>query len=171
MKINIAFFILLLFATTSCHKDLLSPIPQSSISDAVAFNTPEKALATVQGMYTGIKGKFIVATGATVGFWSGRYPQYQEIRGENFVNQTANGVTNFNSWNFTVNPATNEVQNCWYVGYNAINRINIVLEGIKTSPISDALRAQYTAEGRFLRALCYFSLVTLYARPYWDGNG
>lgn len=171
MKISIAFFLCILFAATSCRKELLNPVPQTAISDAVAFNTPEKALSTVQGMYTGIKGKFIIGTAATVGFMSGRYQVYQEVRGENFINQTNNGVTNLNTWNFSVNPATNEVQNCWYVAYNAINRINIVLEGLKTAPISDALKNQYSAEGRFLRALSYFSLLTLYARPYWDGNG
>jgi hypothetical protein len=171
MKIKIICSALSLLLLTACRKDLLNPIPQTSISDAVAFSTPEKVLAEVQGMYAGVKGKLVVGTGVTTGFWSGRFPVYQEIRGENFLNQTANGVTNLSVWNYTVNPGTNEVQNCWYAGYIAINRINIVIAGLQASPISDALKTQYTAEARFLRALCYFSLVNLYARPYIDGNG
>jgi starch-binding outer membrane protein, SusD/RagB family len=171
MKINILFIAGFLVGLSACHKDLLEPIPQTAISDAVAFSTPEKALAEVQGMYAGIKGKLVVGTAVQTGFWSGRFPVYQEIRGENFVNETNNGVTNLNTWNYSVNPSTNEVQNAWYIGYNSINRINIVIAGVQTSPISEELKTQYVAEGRFLRGLAYFSLVTLYGRPYWDGNG
>ena len=171
MKIKIVLAAMLLYSLTACRKELLDPVPQTSISVAVAFSTPEKALAAVQGMYAGVKGKLVVGTGITTGYLSGRYQIYQEVRGENFLNQTNNGVTNLATWNFTVNPGTNEVQNAWYVAYNAINRINIVEKGVQTSPISDALKMQYMAEGRFLRALTYFSLVSLYARPYWDGNG
>src|SRR5829696_9705861 len=136
MKMKITGFVFLLLLAAACRKELLNPIPQTAISDVVSFTTPEKALATVQGMYAGVKGRFAIGPGTTTSFWSGRYPVYQEVRGENFINQTANGVTNFQTWNFTVNPSTNEVQNCWYAAYNAINRINIVLEGIKTAPIS-----------------------------------
>jgi hypothetical protein len=171
MKIKIIWAVLLPMCFLACRKDLLNPIPQTSISDAVAFSTPEKALAEVQGMYAGVKGKLVAGTAVTTGFWSGRYLNYHEIRTENFLNETANGVTNLSVWNYTVNPGTNEVQNCWYAGYSAINRINIVLAGLQKSPISDALKMQYSAEARFLRGLCYFSLVTLYARPYWDANG
>jgi hypothetical protein len=46
-----------------------------------------------------------------------------------------------------------------------------VLAGVDNAPISDALKNQYKAEARFLRALTYHSLVTIYARPYTDGNG
>lgn len=171
MKFKIIIAAGLLAGLCSCRKELFDPIPQNAISDAVAFTTPEKTLAQVQGMYAGVKGKLVAGTAVQTGFWSGRYIIYNEVRGDNFVNETNNGVTNLNTWNYTVNPATNEVQNAWYVAYNSINRINVVIEGVKTAPISDALKSQYTAEARFLRGLQYFALLQLYARPYWDGNG
>lgn len=146
----------------SCKKEDLDPIPQTQLSDAVAFSTPARALQQVNGMYAGVK------TGA---FYGGRYQNYQDIRGEEFINQTNNGVTNFQTWNFTVTPTTNEVQNFWSAAYAAINRVNVVIEGVANAPIDDALKANYVAEGKFLRALCYFSLLQLYARPYTDGNG
>jgi len=37
--------------------------------------------------------------------------------------------------------------------------------------ISDTLRAQYVAEAKYIRALCYFSLVTVYATPYNADQG
>lgn len=162
MKFKISIILLAVVSLTSCRKELLSPVPQASISDIVAFETPERTLAAVQGMYSGIK------SGA---FYGGRYYNYQDVRGEEFINETANGVTNLQTWNFTVSSSTNEVQNLWGTAYAAINRINVVLAGVEKSPVSDALKNQYRAEARFLRALAYHSLVTIYSRPYTDGNG
>jgi starch-binding outer membrane protein, SusD/RagB family len=162
---NMKYKILILLAVigiVSCRKDKLSPIPQDTISDQVAFQTPERALQTVNGMYAAVK------TGA---FYGGRFPVYHEIRGEDFNNRTNNGVTGFQTYNYTVTPTLNEVNNLWNAAYAAINRINVVVDGVQKSSLSDDIKSQYIAEGRFLRGLAYFSLATLYARPYWDGNG
>jgi hypothetical protein len=47
----------------------------------------------------------------------------------------------------------------------------VVIAGLQTAPLSDAIKNQYTAEARFLRGLVYQSLVVIYARPFFDGNG
>jgi len=154
--------ILILGLLSSCQKDKLSPQPQTQILDAVSFSTPEKTLAAVNGVYAGAKVGQI---------YGGRYYNYQDARGEEFINETANGVTQLSTWNFTVTPTTNEVQNFWVAAYTAINRANVVIAGVDQAPISDALKNQYKAECRFIRALMYHALVTIYARPYWDGNG
>ena len=162
MKFKIAIALLFIISFTSCRKSLLSPIPQTQISDVVAFQTPERTLQTVNGMYAAVKSGQ---------FYGGRYPVYNDVRGEEFNNRTQNGVTAFQTYNYTVTSGLNEVSNLWNSAYQAINRINVVIKGVSTSPITDALKTQYTAEARFLRGLVYYSLVTLYARPYWDGNG
>lgn len=157
-----ALILLAVLGVVSCRKDKLSPIPQDTISDQVAFETPDRALQTVNGMYAAVK------TGA---FYGGRFPVYHEIRGEDFNNRTNNGVTGFQTYNYTVTPSLNEVNNLWNAAYAAINRINVVVDGAQKSSLPDNIKSQYIAEGRFLRGLTYFSLATLYARPYWDGNG
>ena len=154
--------ILTLGFLSSCQKDKLSPEPQTQILDEVSFSTPEKTLAAVNGVYAGAKVGQI---------YGGRYFNYQDARGEEFINETANGVTQLSTWNFTVTPTTNEVQNFWAAAYTAVNRANVVIAGADKAPISDALKNQYKAECRFIRALMYHALVTIYARPYWDGNG
>ena len=162
MKIKLSILICIVIAFGSCRPELLNPVPQTQISDVVAFQTAERTLQAVNGMYAGVKaGNFL----------GGRYHVYQDVRGEDFINETANGVTNLQTWNFTIQSSTNEVVNLWQFAYQAINRINVVLAGVENSPISDALKSQYRAEARFLRALSYHSLVTIYARPYIDGNG
>jgi hypothetical protein len=162
MKIKILSFALAALFFTACKKENLAPIPQTALSDAVAFQSPERVAQQVNGMYAAVKSGQ---------FYGGRYIVYNEIRGEDHLNQTQNGVTGFQTWNFTVTPTTNEVQNLWGAAYQAINRINVVLLGLETSPISDQLKNQYRGEARFLRGLSYFALVTMYGRPFWDGNG
>ena len=148
---------------SSCtDTDALNPVNQVRISDATAFATPARVKQEVLGMYSGVKhGEF----------YGGRYFNYQDIRGEEFNNEKTNGVTNLLTWNFGLQSSTNEVNTLWYRGYLAINRCNVVMNGLDTSPIDAALKTQYKAEASFLRALSYYSLLTLYARPYWDGNG
>jgi starch-binding outer membrane protein, SusD/RagB family len=162
MKQRIAIIFFSIMVLSSCRKELLSPEPQTQILEEVAFSTPEKTLAAVYGVYAGAKVGQI---------YGGRYFNYQDARGEEFLNESANGVTQLSTWNFTVTPTTNEVTNFWAAAYTAINRANVVLAGIDKSPVSDALKNQYKGEVRFIRALMYHSLVTIFARPYWDGNG
>ncbi len=167
-KIFILFSTLLVIAS-GCKKDRFDIQPEIFIDESIAFSTPEKVLAAINGLYAGVKGPFY--NGSSNQFLGGRYLVFQEVRGEDFINETANGVTGLQTWNFTVLSSTNEVEYVWGSAYQAINRINVVLDGLEGAAVSDALKQQYQAEARFLRALVYHSLVTLYARPYWDGNG
>ena len=148
---------------SSCSdEESLSPVNEVRISEANAFETPARVEQQVLGMYSGVKAG---------NFMGGRYYNYQDIRGEEFHNEKTNAVTNLTTWNFGVSSSTQEVNNLWQFGYFAINRCNVVIKGLENSPIAATLKTQYLAEARFLRALSYFSLVTMYARPFWDGNG
>jgi hypothetical protein len=142
--------------------EALNPVNQTRISDVDAFSTPERVEQLALGAYSGVKAG---------NFYGGRFMNYQDVRGPEFINERGNGVTNLFTWGFGVQSATNEVQNLWAAAYTAINRCNILIEGVKTAPISAALKTRYTAEAQFLRALSYYSLVTLYARPYTFNEG
>jgi hypothetical protein len=162
MKLKVIAIAALLFYAVSCKKENLNPQPETQLLDAVAFSTPERVEQQVRGMYAAVKSGQ---------FYGGRLLVYNEVRGEDFINRTQNGVTAFQAWNFTETPTTNEVQNLWGAGFAAINRVNVVFSRLADAPISDSLKRQYEGEARFLRALSYFGLVTMYARPYWDNNG
>ena len=169
-SIKFYLFILLgLLLQVGCVKGRLEPESEVFIDDAASFSTPERTLSAVHGLYAGVKGPFY--SGASNQFLAGRYNVFQDVRGEEFLNETNNGVTGLQTWNFSVQSATNEVEYIWGSGYQAINRINVVLQGLQGAAVSDQLKTEYAAEARFLRALVYHSLVTLYARPYWDANG
>ena len=155
-------FIILIAAISlfgACKKSLLEPVPQTQLIPDNAFATPERVEQQVRGIYGGVKsGQFL----------GGRYFIYNDIRGEEFLNNTSNGVTGLQTWNFTLNENTNEVTNFWNAAYAAINRANVVLQGLENSPIDAALKTKYRGEALFLRALSHYSLLTLFGRPAWD---
>lgn len=151
-----------LFITSCTDDDALNPVNQARIRDIYAFETPERVEQLVLGVYGRVK----------VGnFYGGRFFNYQDVRGPEFLNERNNGVTNLFVWNFGIQSSTNEVQNLWAAAYNAINSSNIVISGVQSASLSVALKSRYTAEARFLRALSYYSLVTLYAKPFTADNG
>lgn len=154
--------IIFLFA---CNQDeLLNTVPDTSISAGNAFKTPARILGLVNGAYDGVK---------SASFYGGRYLLYLDVRGEEFINITANSFTGFESWNNTYTSGSSDVNNLWGAAYTAINLSNILIDGlsVSTGVISDSLKTQYTAEAKFLRALSYYSLVTIYARPFVADQG
>jgi hypothetical protein len=169
MKKNFIYIILAaaIVQVTSCaKKDALSPVPSTSISDLTAFNTKERIEGQVRGIYASIKN---------AGMYGGRYQIFNDIRGEEFNNERTNVVTGFDIWNYTPsNSSTNSVLNHWARAYYVINLANVFIDGMAakgTNVVGATLSNNYLGEARFLRAISYYSLLQLYARPYWDGNG
>lgn len=151
---------------TSCQREKLEPLPETFIADATAFDTPDRVLNSVRGMYSALKN------GA---FYGGRVVVYGDIRGEDFINETGNLVTGADVWNHNAtNSSANSVESLWAQAYYTINSANVFLEGMDAkgeTVVGQTLANNYRAEARFIRALSYWSLLQHYARPYADGNG
>jgi hypothetical protein len=159
-----ALFVLPLVTLSSCKKEFLDATPQTSISDATAFDTPTRILNQVNGMYASLKnGQFM----------GGRYVVYGDIRGEDFLVNKPNGVTGLDTWSFNVGSNSNEVKDLWRTIYVVVNQANILIKGIAEHPnvVSAVVAKQYIAEAKLLRALSYFDLLQLYAKPYTLDNG
>jgi hypothetical protein len=148
---------------TGCQKEKLEPTPQTSLSESEAFSTRARIRQQVFGAYSAIKnGNFL----------GGRGIVYNDVRGEDWVNVTGNGVTALGVANFSVTSTDNQVENFWTTGYTAINRANIVLEGIDANKglLAEAEANAYRGEMRFLRAVSYFYLVNLYGRRHYNAD-
>jgi hypothetical protein len=151
---------------SSCHKDLLEPIPQTSITDATAFDTPARISSQVLSMYSALKNG---------NFFGGRAEIAGDIRSEEFINETTNLVTGADVW--SLNPtgtSQNFVKNMWSQAYYTINLCNVFIDGMNekgSSVVGAALANNYIGEARLIRALCYYHLLQFYARPFADGNG
>jgi hypothetical protein len=98
---------------------------------------------------------------------------YNEVRGEDFQNRLGNGVTGLFAWNYNQLSTNAEPFNAWTTGYLTINRCNVFIKGLEDNPAAvDAEQAnRYKAEAHFVRAVAYYFLVNLYARPYVINNG
>jgi hypothetical protein len=162
-------YISLIAATllSSCKKDLLSPDSKTAVStlDLAQFSTKERIDGQVLGLYSGMRNG---------NFYGGRYLVYNEVRADNFIAQSTNAVTAYQTYNFTAGNGAQEVTDFWSSAYNTINRCNLFIEGMaaKGAGITGAdVAKNYVAEAKVVRAISYYSLLQLYARPYWDGNG
>lgn len=156
--------ILPLVLATSCKKDFLNTAPKTNLPIEQAFSSPARILSQVNGMYSGLKSGQ---------FYGGRYLIYNDIRGEEFVVNKPNGVTGLDTWRHNLTSNTNEVVNLWTAAYVAINRANLVLEGldVNASVLTPALATQYKGEAKFTRAMAYYGLLQLYAKPFTLDNG
>jgi hypothetical protein len=163
---HIVTFCLGLVMVSSCRKEYLSPIPQTSITDATAFDTPARIANQVNALYSAFK------TGA---FYGGRAQIAGEIRGQEFLNETTNGVTGYDVWFLNATgTSANFIKNLWGSAYGAINQSNLFIDGMAakgTTVVGTALSNNYIGEARLLRAAAYLKLLEHYARPYADGNG
>ena len=169
MKKNLLYILMAvgLIQMTSCAKEnFVNPVPTNAISDLTAFDSKDRIEGQVRAIYATIKN---------AGMYGGRYQIFNDIRGGDFMNDRTNVVTGFDVWNYTPsNSSTNSVQNHWTRAYYVINLANVFLDGMATkgtTVVGATLSSNYQAEARLLRAMSYYSLLQLYARPYWDGNG
>jgi hypothetical protein len=161
---------LMVLILSGCSTELLNPSPKTSLGELQAFDTKDRVVGQVNGMYAFMKsGNYL----------GGRYQVYNDIRADNFIAKNTNLVTGYSTWNHSVITSTNEVINLWGAVYAAVNAINIFLEGLDTNwkagtmtgKITDAEYNQFKSEALTLRAMCYFNMLMLYAQPYNKDNG
>ncbi|MDB5021881.1 MAG: carbohydrate-binding protein SusD [Pedobacter sp.] len=156
-----------LIFSSSCKKDLLYPESETQVSDqnGQPFSTPARIQSQVFALYGSLRsGQFL----------GGRFQVYNDVKAENWINFSNNQITASNTWSENVNTTSDEVQNLWAQAYRAINDANLFIDGMQstgTAVVGDAAGVQYMAEAKFVRALSYYCLLQMYARPYADGNG
>ncbi|MAW96514.1 MULTISPECIES: RagB/SusD family nutrient uptake outer membrane protein [unclassified Leeuwenhoekiella] len=62
------------------------------------------------------------------------------------------------------------VRDTWANNYESINQSNLIIDNLDIVTSSDAKRDQVEGEAKYLRALNYFGLITLWALPYEAGT-
>ena len=154
-KIGIAALsVALTFVASSCQKQLFQE-PVNSLSPASAFATPDRAEKASVGMYDQLQN---------LNFFGGRVLIYVDVRGTD-VNPPSyfNPLPQF----VTVTSSETYTSGAWAGAYRTIGEANLFLGNISiTTGISAAKLNQYTGEAKFIRSLCYFYLVNMFAQPY-----
>lgn len=153
MKAKIVLISVVSFVLVSCNNQLLDLKPISTATVGNYYNTQDQIGQAVTGIY------------AAMDSWPVNiYLYMSEIRSNNYYGVFHDAQRDW--WDitdFSVNPADNILETVWQNLYQMINRANMVLSHIDNITFTDpALKKQYIAETRFLRAYAYFQLVRLY---------
>ncbi len=69
-------------------------------------------------------------------------------------------------WDRNTNIFNSDVGNLWRELYLPIMRVNAIEDNFERLGIPEATRLRMRAEGKFIRALCHFELLRLWAQPY-----
>ena len=154
-------------ALTSCESDTLDLAPVNSLSENQGFDTADHVALSVAGAYQYIENGTYDGS-HTRGYPFGAAHILQgEMRGEDFtMSQQFYLIT------FQGTYSTTSLNNLamWEASFEALNRVNIVLEGaqqaVADGVISSELGNQYQGEMYFLRALIYHNLLVHFAAPY-----
>jgi len=163
-------YLLLILLTTicflSCKKtDSLSPVPTTLIADVSAFETPARISNQINGLYATFKG---------TGLWGSNYILYSEARAGEYISTNQNPLQGGLTYMMLTDPGTSDVNIVWLQAYQTINACNVFLDGMDAAGkkvVGDSLYKNYTAEAKVLRAVTYYSLLQLYARPYRENAG
>lgn len=150
----------------SCHKEeYLNPKPSTLITDETAFDSEERIQNQVNGLYAKLKNS---------NFLGSRYFIMGDIRSGDFISTNLNAATGATTYQMNAETTTDEVGDIWAYAYQAINASNVFVDNMYERGMEvagEALGTNYIAEARLIRAVSYYYLLQLYARPYWDGNG
>jgi starch-binding outer membrane protein, SusD/RagB family len=156
-----------LMLATACSVTDLTPI--DALSEATAFQTPERIELAVAGVYDGAQSGFY-AGGAVRGYpFGAAHLEQGDVRGEDMVSVAAFYAVTYNS-TYDANSPNNGY--FWQTTYAMINRANVVIDGIRKAPtggsLTDAVKNSYEAELRLLRAMGHFYLLANFSRPFGD---
>lgn len=154
-NIKTALFAVSILALSSCQKDIFEE-PLISLSPTSAFETADRVEKASVGMYDQLQN---------AEYFGGRVLIYADVRGTD-VNPSSyfNPLPQFT----TVNSNSAYIGTAWQGAYRTIGEVNLFIKNLAASGsiVSSAKANQYTGEAKYIRSLCYFYLVNLYAQPY-----
>ena len=162
---NIIGLLFAIFITFSCENQL-EVVPEDKVASSTVFSDFSNINGAVVGIYSKNQSGDLNGGAQFISdFWAdnvsfvGSFSSLQEI------NQYATLATN------------TSIDDIWFDGYELIgaaNNIIVNLPEVNTDDVVDlteANKAVFIAEAKFLRALTYFQLVNLFAQPFQVSSG
>ncbi|OQP47038.1 hypothetical protein A4H97_05845 [Niastella yeongjuensis] len=153
----------------SCKKSFLEINPPTSVAPEEALKTESDLQVALRGMYAGLRTGMSIGTTSYAADAFGRtIPVIGDVMSDNAYQTTPNGnrYTAYNGYTFIASDAN--ALGLWGSLYLVILRANNIINADVAT--SDNVK-QYKGEAYAVRALCYFTLVRYYARPYTDDPG
>jgi len=145
--------LLLLVTITSCKKDFIELSDPNAVTIEGSFKTESDVQLYLNGTYAALR------SGDNIGEGSGLYTdERSDDTGRNDAQSNSGIPFQFND--FSLLPSNGNLLSHWVNLYGAITRCNIITSTIDNVTFSsEATKANYLAETKFIRALMYFQLV------------
>lgn len=137
----------------SCSKSFLDEQPKDKL-------TTGQALADAASMQTALNGTYAFLRNTNL--YGRDFPIVGDLMADNIFIEVNNSGRYLNQFQYTVANSDATPDADWKYGYGAILTANQIIDAEVTG--TDAIKAQAYA----IRALTYFKLVNIYARPYTD---
>ena len=154
--ITTAFAAGLILFSASCKKEFLEQKDPNAIELATSFRTPDDVLSAVNGIYQSLRSSNNI--GENSGLWT---DERSDDTGRN--DNQSNAGEPFQFGDFSILPSNTYLKSHWVSMYTTISRANVVLSNIDQVTFTDpAVKQQYVAEAKFLRAVAYFHIVRLW---------
>lgn len=132
--------------------EFLTELPSTSVVAENAYSSKVTVEADVNGVYSGLQY-----------YCGASFTQYV-TNSSGYQNWTGNRTTI--EWTqseyLTLFSESSANSTLYKTMYSAISKANSLIEGIRNSSFDDEYKSQIEAEGRFLRAYFYFTLVRIY---------
>lgn len=152
MKNFIIFFaVTIIISFSSCDKEFLEKEPPDKLPEAGFFNAADRALSGVNAIYISLASE---------------YMHGRDNNGMRMFDPPTGDVIyvglgqSFNRYSYT---ASDDVLLKFYSGcYEGIRRANVVIKDVSAINMDQNLKARYIGEAKFLRALFYWYLTTLW---------
>jgi len=152
------FIVILLSSVTiflqSCSKDFLEIKPQGIQTEAVFLQTENDAVLATNAIYNSAR---------EWNFYTGGFPIF-DILSDDAVKGSNPGdgafLNLFDSFQFT--PSNGDISRWYSALYKTIRRSNIVIERVPEISMNSELQTRLIAEAKFIRAYCYFQLITAF---------
>ncbi|MCX2481040.1 RagB/SusD family nutrient uptake outer membrane protein [Pedobacter sp. MC2016-15] len=151
MKLQISILILAAgMLHSGCQKSILDQSPISTIATSNAYKTAGDFNLAVSGAYSSLQSGGITTNSYVL----------REITSDNALPVASGSVTDQDEFDrFYIRTTNPLILGAWNDSYNAINRVNTILDRIDGVTIEQALKSRYIAEAKFIRGLVYFNLV------------
>jgi hypothetical protein len=143
----------LLFA--GCSKSFTTQTPSDSVPLDAALNTISDLTSALNGAYSDLRA---------VALYGRDFLVLGDLQADNTYVEVKNSGRYIPQYNYSVTVGDGVVGEMWSTAYNGILRANQIINSKVTASGASAIIAQAYA----IRALLYFKLVNIYAKPYTD---
>jgi starch-binding outer membrane protein, SusD/RagB family len=149
-KVSCTIVLAILLSVSGCNK-ILDEQPRATI-DPAFFRTPEGVEGGIAGVYSSFRG-----------LWGTQiFTQLFNGGTDEMIRGGAADVQHYFTYSALMSSNTNDYAGLWNNMFIDINTLNGVLQFGADAPIEAAKKTQLLAQAKFLRAFCYFYLVTTF---------